>query len=142
MSDDTRVINTPDLNVLWRKAGRGKRPSKEWLDTLDPQGVHTLYVVLPFMQDGVEHRCRGFAKVAGREEGVEFEIDLLVVDFNRLQRAETLLAQARAQEEQTEEELLENGRRLASERENLIAQGVDPADLAVPIAPLVRKTDG
>lgn len=29
--------------------------------------------------------------------------------------------------------ILEEGRRLASERENLIAQGVDPADLAVPI---------
>lgn len=29
--------------------------------------------------------------------------------------------------------LLEEGRRLASERENLIAQGVDPADIAVPI---------
>lgn len=31
--------------------------------------------------------------------------------------------------------LLEDGRRLASEREDLIAQGVDPAELLVPLAP-------
>lgn len=29
----------------------------------------------------------------------------------------------------------ERGRRLASEREDLIASGVDPADLVVPLAP-------
>lgn len=32
--------------------------------------------------------------------------------------------------------LMENGRRLASERDDLIAAGVDPAELAVPIAPV------
>lgn len=31
--------------------------------------------------------------------------------------------------------LTEEGRRLASQRDDLIAQGVDPADLAVPLAP-------
>lgn len=32
--------------------------------------------------------------------------------------------------------LLEQGRRLASQREDLIAAGVDPADLLIPLAPL------
>lgn len=32
-------------------------------------------------------------------------------------------------------DLLEEGRQLASQRDDLIAQGVDPADLAVPLAP-------
>ena len=35
-----------------------------------------------------------------------------------------------------DEDLLEEGRKLASQRDNLIAQGVDPADLAIPLAPL------
>lgn len=35
----------------------------------------------------------------------------------------------------TKEELLEAGRELASQRENLIAQGVDPSELDVPLAP-------
>lgn len=37
------------------------------------------------------------------------------------------------------DELMENGRRLASERDDLIAAGVDPADLIVPIAPVSRR---
>lgn len=36
----------------------------------------------------------------------------------------------------TKEELMEAGRELATQRENLIAQGVDPAELEIPIAPL------
>lgn len=32
--------------------------------------------------------------------------------------------------------LTEEGRRLASQRDDLIAQGVDPADLEIPIGPL------
>lgn len=35
-------------------------------------------------------------------------------------------------------DLAEQGRRLASERDDLIAQGVDPTELAVPIHPEVR----
>lgn len=35
-------------------------------------------------------------------------------------------------------DLIESGRRLASERESLIAAGVDPADLAIPLAPKDR----
>lgn len=34
-----------------------------------------------------------------------------------------------------EVDLMEQGRRLASQRDNLIAQGVDPSDLDVPLAP-------
>lgn len=34
---------------------------------------------------------------------------------------------------------MEEGRRLASERENLIARGADPTDLAVPLAPLEEE---
>lgn len=37
---------------------------------------------------------------------------------------------------------MEQGRQLASERDDLIAAGVDPAELAVPIAPAVREDDG
>lgn len=33
-------------------------------------------------------------------------------------------------------EFLENGRRLASERDDLIAAGVDPNDLVIPLAPI------
>jgi hypothetical protein len=36
--------------------------------------------------------------------------------------------------------LLERGRRLASQRDDLIAAGVDPADLAVPLAPTPAPT--
>lgn len=35
--------------------------------------------------------------------------------------------------------ILEAGRRLASERDDLIAQGVDPAELVVPIGPLTTQ---
>lgn len=94
MSDDTRVINTPDLRLLWRKAGPGKRPPKEWMDSLDFEGIHTLYVVLPFMNDAMEHRCRGFAKKVGSDEGYAFEIDITVRDFNLLTTAESALARA------------------------------------------------
>lgn len=33
---------------------------------------------------------------------------------------------------------MEQGRQLASERDDLIAQGVDPADLVIPIAPVAE----
>lgn len=33
------------------------------------------------------------------------------------------------------EELMEEGRRLASERDDLIADGIDPAELLIPLAP-------
>lgn len=36
--------------------------------------------------------------------------------------------------------LTEQGRRLASERDDLIAQGVDPAELVVPLAPSSSAT--
>lgn len=39
------------------------------------------------------------------------------------------------------DDLMENGRRLASERDDLIASGVDPADLLVPKAPLADIDD-
>jgi hypothetical protein len=38
------------------------------------------------------------------------------------------------------EDLLETGRDLASQREDLIAQGVDPAELEVPLAPVEELT--
>lgn len=34
-----------------------------------------------------------------------------------------------------EPDLMEEGRRLASQRDDLIAQGIDPAELAIPLAP-------
>lgn len=37
--------------------------------------------------------------------------------------------------EEKSDDAMEQGRRLASEREDLIAQGVDPADLLIPLAP-------
>lgn len=37
---------------------------------------------------------------------------------------------------------MEQGRQLASERDDLIAAGADPDDLAIPIAPAVREEDG
>lgn len=39
-------------------------------------------------------------------------------------------------EHKTGVDLMENGRRLASERDDLIAAGVDPTELVVPLAPL------
>lgn len=88
-----RVINTPDLLVLWRKAGPGKRPGAQFMNRLDPEGLHTLQVVLPFMNDGAEHRLMGYAKVEGTDEPVEFEIDMLTADFNRLRTADSVLAE-------------------------------------------------
>lgn len=38
-------------------------------------------------------------------------------------------------------DLMENGRRLASERDDLIASGIDPADLLVPKAPCITPED-
>lgn len=35
----------------------------------------------------------------------------------------------------THADLMESGRRLASKRDDLIAAGIDPADLVVPLAP-------
>lgn len=93
LASETRVISTHDLKVLWRKAGPGKRPAKQFIDSLDPQGTHTLHVLLPFHNDGFEHRCRGFAKVPDQVEGVMFELDVLVKDFESLQTAEQFLAQ-------------------------------------------------
>lgn len=43
------------------------------------------------------------------------------------------------QPESTWESLLESGRQLASRRDDLIAQGVNPDDLVVPIAPLIPE---
>lgn len=99
-NDDTRVVNTADLQVLWRKAGPGKRPSKEWLDALDPDGIHTIYVLLPFMHDGAEHRCRGFAKTVGKEEGQAFEIDMTIEDYGRLHKASEFLGATAALKEE------------------------------------------
>lgn len=47
-----------------------------------------------------------------------------------LRAADTEVAAARRRDRLTEQ-----GRRLASERDDLIAQGVDPAELIVPLAP-------
>lgn len=93
MADDIRVINTPDLIVLWRKAGPGKRPSSEFMNRLDEDGLHTLMITLAFMNDGAEHRLVGFAKTKGSDEPVQFEIDMLASDFNQLMTAERALAQ-------------------------------------------------
>lgn len=41
-----------------------------------------------------------------------------------------------------EEYVLEEGRRLASERDDLIASGVDPSELLVPRAPAAATHDG
>lgn len=92
MSTDPRVLNTDDLRVLWRKAGPGKRPSKEFIDSIDPEGLHVLSPVLAFHNDGAEHRGLGMAKMPGTNEPTEFEIDVLVSDFTRLKSAEALLA--------------------------------------------------
>lgn len=90
-----RVVNTPDLNVLWRKAGPGKRPSRVFMDRLDFEGLHVLWVEVPFMNDTMEHRLRGYAKTKESDEPVLFQMDMLVSDFNRLLKASTLLAQAK-----------------------------------------------
>lgn len=47
-----------------------------------------------------------------------------------------VVAVRRLRREPAEVALLEEGRRLASEREGLVAAGVDPAELAVPLAPV------
>lgn len=40
-----------------------------------------------------------------------------------------------------EHDLMEEGRRLASEREDLIARGADPTELPIPLAPLDEGDD-
>ena len=92
-----RVVNTPDLNVLWRKAGPGKRPSRSFMESLDFEGVHVVWVEVPFMNDAAEHRLRGYAKIKDSDEPVLFQMDMLTSDFNRLMKASDLLAQAKEQ---------------------------------------------
>jgi hypothetical protein len=50
-------------------------------------------------------------------------------------RAHPSIKQTSSDRGDSPEDLLEYGRRLASWREDLIAQGVDPAELHVPLAP-------
>lgn len=44
-------------------------------------------------------------------------------------------------DETVDNDLLEEGRQLASERDDLIADGVDPAELKVPLAPTVSEKE-
>lgn len=95
---DIRVVNTFDLRALARKAGPGKAPGIRFMESLDPEGLHTLEIALGFMNDAAEHRCKGFAKMPGTNEPCEFEIDVLVTDFVRLAEADVLLARVDTKE--------------------------------------------
>lgn len=49
-----------------------------------------------------------------------------------------MMERSDARKRREQYELLEQGRRLASERDDLIAQGVNPSELLVPLAPAVE----
>lgn len=97
---DIRAVNTEDLKVLWEKAGDGKRPAKEFVDNLDPEGKHTIRPIVAFMgPQSDEHRCSGLAKMRGKEAPTPFEIDMLVDDFERLIKIADLLEMIRPPKE-------------------------------------------
>lgn len=66
-----KVCNTEDLTVLARRADRAgvnRRVTESFRDRLDPEGTHTLAMLVPFMGDGGWHRCRVLAKMVGTNE--------------------------------------------------------------------------
>lgn len=88
---DLRVIDTDTLRYLWRKAGDGKRPSAEFMESLDDEGLHTVGIALGFMGDDArEHRVEGYAKISGSDQPHPYRMDILVEDFNRLETLDSL----------------------------------------------------
>lgn len=70
-----------------------------------------------------EHECREWFRVDGVQVfSPHITFDALIEAGRHIQGHEP--------------DLMEEGRRLASQRDDLIAQGIDPAELAIPLAPI------
>jgi len=138
MTGDTYDVVLPIAAKLYRNQAQ--------LDSLIAHTLDSLPATLAargLERDGDEHRvayafgkivhahepaavCREACDVVTCDEcGADLVLVLLQVDVRPIDRGS----------------LLEQGRRLASERDDLIARGVDPGELLVPLAPYQEEGD-
>ena len=86
MPTTVRVITTPDLVELNRRAVKAKRNRSFTDDTyylLDPDGIHV--VAWSMLHNDVEIRAHILMKFTGQEAPVNGYLDMSIEDFNTLE---------------------------------------------------------